>query len=234
MPPTNDDAGDARRHRRPRLHRQDDRSASTVRRQHDGHELGWSTASPCTAPLPANGVIYVKTDTGGCGTLTAAVERELRRAASCGNLYVSGTYTESMTLAAANDIIVAPPRPPGPTRPDTATCIALRQRRHGPHRDRTSCASTTRAQPQRRRTVMKSVRIDAAILSLAHSFTVDNHDCGSQLGSLTVNGAIAQKYRGAGRHRPAAPASSRTTTTTTGCATAARRTSSSRSRPAGT
>jgi hypothetical protein len=44
--------------------------------------------------------------------------------------------------------------------------------------------------------VMSSVRIDAAILSLQHSFTVDNHDCGAKLGNLTVNGAIAQKYRG--------------------------------------
>ena len=47
---------------------------------------------------------------------------------------------------------------------------------------------------------MNNVRIDAAILSLKHSFTVDNHDCGAKLGNLTVNGAIAQKYRGAGRH----------------------------------
>ena len=45
--------------------------------------------------------------------------------------------------------------------------------------------------------LMKDVRIDAAILSLAHSFTADNYDCGSKLGNLTVNGAIAQKYRGA-------------------------------------
>ena len=45
--------------------------------------------------------------------------------------------------------------------------------------------------------LMNDVRIDAAILSLAHSFTADNYDCGSKLGDLTVNGAIAQKYRGA-------------------------------------
>jgi hypothetical protein len=40
--------------------------------------------------------------------------------------------------------------------------------------------------------------IDAAILTLGHSFIVDNYNqgCHSTLGSLTVNGAIAQKYRG--------------------------------------
>ena len=32
-------------------------------------------------------------------------------------------------------------------------------------------------------------------MSLQHSFIVDNYDCG-QSGTLTVNGAIVQKYRG--------------------------------------
>ena len=43
----------------------------------------------------------------------------------------------------------------------------------------------------------KTSTIDAAILAINHSFIVDNYDCGSPLGTLTVNGAIAQKYRGA-------------------------------------
>jgi hypothetical protein len=40
------------------------------------------------------------------------------------------------------------------------------------------------------------VTVDAAILSLAHSFIVDNYFCGATIGTLTVNGAIAQKFRG--------------------------------------
>lgn len=39
-------------------------------------------------------------------------------------------------------------------------------------------------------------RIDAAILSVAHTFMVQNYDKGNNRGTLTVNGAIAQKYRG--------------------------------------
>ncbi len=39
-------------------------------------------------------------------------------------------------------------------------------------------------------------RIDAAILSVAHTFQVQNYASGSSRGTLTVNGAIAQKYRG--------------------------------------
>jgi hypothetical protein len=41
-----------------------------------------------------------------------------------------------------------------------------------------------------------NVTIDAAILSLAHSFIVDNYFCGATIGTLTVTGAIAQKFRG--------------------------------------
>ena len=46
------------------------------------------------------------------------------------------------------------------------------------------------------RRTMTNVRIDAAILSLQHSFIVDNYNQGAKLGTLTVNGAIAQKFRG--------------------------------------
>jgi hypothetical protein len=38
--------------------------------------------------------------------------------------------------------------------------------------------------------------IEAAMLALNYSFIIDNYYCGKDLGTLTVNGAIAQKYRG--------------------------------------
>lgn len=41
-----------------------------------------------------------------------------------------------------------------------------------------------------------SITIDAAILSLHHSFITDNYFCGQNLGTLTVRGAIAQQFRG--------------------------------------
>ena len=44
---------------------------------------------------------------------------------------------------------------------------------------------------------MQDVTIDGAILAILHSFIVDNYNCGTKLGTLKVNGAIAQKYRGA-------------------------------------
>ena len=42
-------------------------------------------------------------------------------------------------------------------------------------------------------------RIDAAILSVKHTFTVQNYNVGGDRGTLTVNGAIAQLFRGAVR-----------------------------------
>jgi len=35
------------------------------------------------------------------------------------------------------------------------------------------------------------------MLAIQHSFIVDNFSCGGSLGNLTVNGAIAQYFRGA-------------------------------------
>ncbi len=43
---------------------------------------------------------------------------------------------------------------------------------------------------------MTTATIHAAILSLQHSFIVDNYGCGQPLGDLNVKGAIAQRYRG--------------------------------------
>ena len=140
-------------------------------------------------------MIYVETPTTGanCGTTPpSSIGATYAEPDKCGNLYVSGTYTKSMTLAAANDIIV---RPLDRTPPTTATCIGSGNsvmgliaqnfvRVYHPCSPEDSTPSWT------------TVTIDAAILSLEHSFTVDNHDCGSQLDHLTVNGAIAQKYRG--------------------------------------
>ena len=158
----------------------------------------------------------------------------------CGNVYVSGTYSSSLTIAAANDVIIRPT-----TRRQAAQQVGRTPTSYastGSDADARADRQQLRARrPQGRRAAgtparnvnttndpcSTDVRIDAAILSLQHSFIVDNYNCG-RLGKLTVNGAIAQKYRGTGRHRHGARstrASSRTTSTTTACATARRRTS---------
>jgi hypothetical protein len=144
--------------------------------------------------LPANGVIYVKSGAGGCGTPPPPSNATYAEPLSCGNLYVSGTYTSSMTLASANDIIIRPFLSTSSNGDligagNSVLGLIATNFVRVYHPTNGSCANIS--------PVMTSVRIDAAILSLKHSFTVDNHDCGAKLGNLTVNGAIAQKYRGA-------------------------------------
>jgi hypothetical protein len=43
---------------------------------------------------------------------------------------------------------------------------------------------------------MTNVTVDAAILSLNHSFYVQNWNQGALLGTLTINGVITQEFRG--------------------------------------
>ncbi len=51
--------------------------------------------------------------------------------------------------------------------------------------------------PKAPRSLISNIKIEAAILAIKHSFIVDNYNCGASLGTLSVKGAIAQKYRGA-------------------------------------
>jgi Tfp pilus assembly protein PilX len=106
----------------------------------------------------------------------------------CGDIYVKGTYSTPLTLAAANDIVVSgdlknSTDTTGQTNPTgTATAGLVADEYVRVMHDASDNPDRT---------------IDAAILTLAHSFFVDNYDVGAGgLGSLTVHGAIAQYFRG--------------------------------------
>ncbi len=119
---------------------------------------------------------------------------------NCGTVYVSGTYNQSLTIAADSDVVIQ-----GDLRKDGSTATlglvannfvrmmhAVTGRpTPGTHHDCGSPAATNTAGQH-----LIDPIIDAAILAIKHSFIVDNWDCGGFLGELTINGAIAQKYRG--------------------------------------
>jgi hypothetical protein len=160
-----------------------------------------------TMAMPANGVIYVDADStqGSCQPVQYPVATDYTEDAGCGNVYISGAYSESLTVAAANDVIVAPTTSTGTL--DWATLdenlsgsnnavvglIANNFVRvgHKVNRAASPCKNVSTAMDG------KGLEIDAAILSLQHSFIVDNYNCGVALGNLNVTGAIAQRYRGA-------------------------------------
>ena len=60
-------------------------------------------------PFPSNGVIAVVNSSAGCAYKYKALETmyntEATEAAGCGDVYIKGTYTESLTVIAQNDVV---------------------------------------------------------------------------------------------------------------------------------
>lgn len=169
-----------------------------------------------TIGWPSNGLIYVRSST--CNYTfkqdnsdnTSEEEKET----GCGNVYVSGYYSKSLTIGSENDVIVNgniyPTSVAGklgavPTGTATLGLIAndyvrvyhpLEQECEEVYNWWTGqwvkqCKNTKNGEGS-----LVSPWIYAAILSTRHSFVVDNYSKGAGLGELNVYGAIAQKYRG--------------------------------------
>jgi len=152
-------------------------------------------------PLPPNGLIYVQND-GNCSvgyaysqtytynSATDAIQNDPASSA-CGNAWVKGNYSKEITVAADNDAIVYG----NLTRNDGNLLFGLIANNfvrvfHPVDHDNCSNSQGNRTGS------LTNPRIEAAILALNHSFIVDNWYCGAGLGTLTVDGAIAQRYRG--------------------------------------
>lgn len=166
-------------------------------------------------PWPANGLIYVeKKEKGGICTYTykqvaADLANEAPEEEGCGTVYVSGTYSKSLTIAAERELIINGNIVPtgvtpgeAPTGTDTLGLIATHfVRIYHPVEETYSKTSGGRCQNRDREVnsttcervnnasecdaenaggSLESPWIYAAILSTSHSFLVDNYDCGSQ------------------------------------------------------
>lgn len=148
-----------------------------------GTTMDVTTGGNTTAgvPWPINGVIYVDHD-GVCpfgyqpGSPTEVD-------ASCGQLRVSGTYSKDLTIAAADDVVING-NLTRVTGADAVLGLIADKFVRVWHPECDGTGATT------------NIKIDAAILAVNHSFTVDRYDCGSPLGNLNITGAIAQKHRG--------------------------------------
>lgn len=148
-------------------------------------------------PVPPNGVVYVDNDSQLPCTQPPPTRTNYPLSDGCGNLNVSGTYSTSLTLAAANDIIIRPP-----TDSDSADLLRaagsdavmglVANNFVRVYHPVTSFDSSAREKA----TAMGTVNIQAAILTLNHSFIVDNYAYGTPLQNLNVTGAIAQNFRG--------------------------------------
>jgi len=112
----------------------------------------------------------------------------------CGTVYVHGTYSKSLTLAAEDELIINGDIVPkgvttgeAPTGTATVGLIASKfVRVYHP------CTGSGNSAG-----FLENPWIYAANLSTDHSFMVDNYACGKPMGKLGLYGAIAQKFRGA-------------------------------------
>jgi hypothetical protein len=158
-------------------------------------------STTCTTPATVDLTTYpilAATNLSGCsGSYDPTSVTYSQNAAGyyygpCGDIYVSGTYTTPLTISAGDNIVITGSLTTPLTGTATLGLVANQFVRvmHG-IKTQTGCDDDTNH-------LIANPTIDAAILTLGHSFIVDNYDqgCHSSVGTLTVNGAIAQKYRG--------------------------------------
>jgi type II secretory pathway pseudopilin PulG len=179
----------------------------------EGSILKVGAGKSCTAtPLhsgafPVNGVIYDGNKNNECNTEYTPfnVSYESTVVNTCGNInIVKGEYAKPLTIAAANNVLIMSEvkktteegmlgliatnfiRVYHPTKihPEECSNGVCTENTHV-----TGCYNASGS--------MENPTIEAALLALQHSVIVDNYKCGSRLGTLTIKGAIAQKYRGA-------------------------------------
>ena len=163
---------------------------------------------PKTYAWPTNGLVYVRASENKETPCTYAYNNhteetdnatEVAKEAYCGNVYVSGTYSKPITIAAEEDLIINGNISPTsvktlgeePTGTNTLGLIAGHYVRIYHPVTSTNCEKAENGKES-----LKNPWIYAAILSTNHSFAVDNFQCGIPLGNLNVYGAIAQRFRG--------------------------------------
>jgi hypothetical protein len=146
-----------------------------------------------TMDWPANGLIYVKS--GTCASSTPPRSQDYNEDVGCANVSVRGTYGRDLTIASEKDIVVTGNvlRASG----SDALLGLIANNFVRVYHPVTNPGCTTFLGDNSLGNALDNLEIDAAILSLQHSFTVDDYPCGDAMANLTVKGAIAQKYRGA-------------------------------------
>jgi len=172
---------------------------------------GFNAGKPTPIPWPTNGLVWIKStgeeeEAEACtykyNPLNSDNAKEVTEETNCGNVYVSGTYSNSLTIGAANDLIIN-----GSICPTTVNCKEVQVptgtatlgliasnyvRIYHPLTTPTCEGGSKNKEPGS----LVNPLIYAAILSTDHSFVVDNYNCGNKLEELHVFGAIAQDYRG--------------------------------------
>jgi hypothetical protein len=158
--------------------------------------------STCSAPVSVNiaqyPIIYVSNGSACTPYSYSPFSVSYSTSGCVGDVYVSGNFTSPLTIAAANNIIINGNITTSETsgKPSGSATLGLVANEfirvmHGETYDsQGNCTGDISNQ------TFPNMKIDAALLAVQHSFIVDNYNCGNPLGNLTVNGTIAQYFRG--------------------------------------
>jgi len=152
---------------------------------------GWSYKQTAAANSPRIGFPFVGSTTATTET-TPALSTATTPAYDCrrGDVFVEGTLKGAMTIAATNVYVT------GDITYSSATDDILGLVGQNSVWVWNPMASGTSIYTAYKPAGSTARRIDAAILSVAHVFQAQNYSVGGYRGVLTVNGAIAQKFRG--------------------------------------
>jgi hypothetical protein len=172
---------------------------TTINLQADGrmdvvtHTSTGANATYTDMLYPSNGVVFVEKTPGQTCSIPSPVRIEYAGSTNvagphCAILTLHGTYNKSLTLGSRDDILIDADVKQQLLSDSVLGLIAQRfvRVKHDPQ-NTCDAAHTWK---------MDNVTIEAAILALNDSFIVDNWQCGDPLQTLTVVGAIAQKFRG--------------------------------------
>lgn len=187
---------------------------------------GSNTTTTSTVAFPSSGVVYVQNGScpgsawPACSSAYSPFTTNYPTGSDCGTVLVKGTYSGELTIAAENDIIIEGELKRSSGSQGLLGLIAnnfvrikhpfCREKKSGETGGVEGCPSNkvpAETAPSSSGNAechggenatgsLSDLKVEAAILAIEHSFIVDHYDCGNDLNTLTVKGAISQKFRG--------------------------------------
>jgi hypothetical protein len=154
---------------------------------------------------PSNGVIYVQnvpssqsaSCTGSQNRLGYPISGDVT-SYGCrdGDAFVSGTLKGRLTIATENNIVVVANTAYATSGAASTDMLGLVANQFVQVYHPVNSGGSNLTDSRNPTSTFTNPQIHAAILALGHSFIVQNYDEGAQLGTITINGVIAQKWRG--------------------------------------
>ncbi|MDP9210354.1 MAG: hypothetical protein M3O65_18070, partial [Actinomycetota bacterium] len=113
-----------------------------------------------------------------------------------GDVFLSGTLKGRLTIAAENNIVVVADTAYATSGAGSNDMLGLIANQFVQIYHPVDAGGNNLPDTRNPTAFFQDPRIDAALLALGHSFIVQNYNRGTTLGTISVTGGIAQKWRG--------------------------------------